>query len=353
MLCSAASSAWRRPRRHPHPARRPAGRASPFVEALGIEPDVLYDLEINPNRPDAMSVAGVARDLAARLRRALHPARRRRRRGRRRRAGRRGVAVEIVDPDLCGRFVARVLRGVTVGPSPTRGSPPAHACSACGRSTSVVDVSNYVMLELGQPNHPYDLAKVARRRPAGAPGPAGRDASSPSTASSATLHRRRPAHLRRRRPADRHRRRDGRRRHRDRRRRPPPCCWRWPGSCRSPSPRRRAACGCAARRRPGSSGAPTPRSSTWPQRRFAELLAPSGARLERRHGRRAGRAARTGRRCGCAPPRLNRLLGTDLDGRRDRRAARAHRLRRRRSTATTRRSAIPSVALRLRRPRST
>ena len=35
---------------------------------MGIEPDVLYDLEINPNRPDAMSVAGVARDLAARLR---------------------------------------------------------------------------------------------------------------------------------------------------------------------------------------------------------------------------------------------------------------------------------------------
>ena len=41
---------------------------TPFTEALGIEADVLYDLEINPNRPDAMSVAGVARDLAARLR---------------------------------------------------------------------------------------------------------------------------------------------------------------------------------------------------------------------------------------------------------------------------------------------
>src|SRR3546814_6381130 len=41
---------------------------TPVTEALGIEPDVLYDLEINPNRPDAMSIAGVARDLAARLR---------------------------------------------------------------------------------------------------------------------------------------------------------------------------------------------------------------------------------------------------------------------------------------------
>ena len=51
------------------PADLPVG--APFAEALGIEPDVLYDLEINPNRPDAMSVAGVARDLAARLRRAV------------------------------------------------------------------------------------------------------------------------------------------------------------------------------------------------------------------------------------------------------------------------------------------
>ena len=119
--------------------------------------DVLYDLEVNPNRPDAMSVAGVARDLAARL----------------------GVpftlptfepaevpgdvsslaSVTIVDPDLCGRFVARVLRGITIG-----ASPPwlANRLLALGMRpiNSVVDASNYVMLELGQPNHTYDLAKV-------------------------------------------------------------------------------------------------------------------------------------------------------------------------------------------------
>ena len=131
---------------------------TPFREAMGIERDVLYDLEINPNRPDAMSVAGVARDLAARLRlpfalpepsvtEVAADA-----------VGR--VTVEILDPDLCGRFEARVLRGVTVGP----GDPVIAArLAALGmRSISnVVDVSNYVMLELGQPNHPYDLAKVA------------------------------------------------------------------------------------------------------------------------------------------------------------------------------------------------
>ena len=129
-----------------------------FAEAMGIEPDVLYDLEINPNRPDAMSIAGVARDLAARLGvpftlpdpqpAVVAPER----------AG--AVAVEVLDPARCGRFEARVLRGVSVGP----GDPKLAARLALLGMRSinnVVDVSNYVMLELGQPNHPYDLAKVA------------------------------------------------------------------------------------------------------------------------------------------------------------------------------------------------
>src|SRR5262245_39033382 len=128
-----------------------------FTEAMGIEADALYDLEINPNRPDAMSVAGVARDLAARLgvpfsipeaRVTEVPA-----------AHIRDVSVEVEAPDLCGRFSARVLQGVTVGPS-----DPAIArrLTLLGMRpiNSLVDVSNYVMLELGQPNHPYDLAKV-------------------------------------------------------------------------------------------------------------------------------------------------------------------------------------------------
>jgi phenylalanyl-tRNA synthetase beta chain len=131
---------------------------TPFREAMAIERDVVYDLEINPNRPDAMSVAGVARDLAARLGLPFAlpepsvdelPA-----------DAVSKVSVEILDPDLCGRFEARVLRGVQVGP----GDPALAArLTALGMRSinNVVDVSNYVMLELGQPNHPYDLAKVA------------------------------------------------------------------------------------------------------------------------------------------------------------------------------------------------
>ncbi|HEY2999437.1 MAG TPA: phenylalanine--tRNA ligase subunit beta [Acidimicrobiales bacterium] len=137
----------------------PAGLAvgADLVEAMGIQADVLYDLEINPNRPDAMSVAGVARDLAARLgvpftlpEPAIEEVA----------ASRLGsVSVEVEAPDLCGRFTARVLTGVTVGES-----DPAIArrLTLLGMRpiNSLVDVSNYVMLELGQPSHPYDLAKV-------------------------------------------------------------------------------------------------------------------------------------------------------------------------------------------------
>ncbi len=133
---------------------------APLADALGIDPDVAWELEVNANRPDAMSVAGVARDVAARL----------------------GVpfsiadpeisesgpaveqlaAVEIVDSVLCGRFLARVLQGVKVEPGPQW---MANRLAAVGMRpiSNVVDISNYVMAELGQPNHTYDLAAVAGR----------------------------------------------------------------------------------------------------------------------------------------------------------------------------------------------
>jgi phenylalanyl-tRNA synthetase beta chain len=133
---------------------------APFADAMGIERDVLYDLEVNPNRPDAMSVAGVARDLAARLGvpfqvptpkiderpAGLLPE----------------VSVEIVDPDLCGRFSVRVLRGIQIAPSDPL---IARRLTLCGMRpiNSVVDASNYVMLELGQPIHAYDLSRVSGR----------------------------------------------------------------------------------------------------------------------------------------------------------------------------------------------
>jgi phenylalanyl-tRNA synthetase beta chain len=131
---------------------------TPLADALGIESDVLFDLDVTGNRPDAMSVAGVARDLAARLRVPFaipEPT-----------VSETGpdatarARVEIRAPEFCGRFVARVLDGVTVGPSPAWLQ---NRLRAVGQRpiNNVVDVSNYVMFELGQPNHTYDLALVA------------------------------------------------------------------------------------------------------------------------------------------------------------------------------------------------
>ena len=131
-----------------------------LLDALGIVADVVFDISVEGNRPDAWSVEGVARDLGARLGRPLaSPVL--------------GVpnseeatdAVahgEIQAPQLCGRLTLSVLRNVKVGPSPAWIRRRVE--SAGMRSISnVVDASNLVMLELGQPTHPYDMAKVARR----------------------------------------------------------------------------------------------------------------------------------------------------------------------------------------------
>jgi phenylalanyl-tRNA synthetase beta chain len=142
---------------------------APLAAALGIEADVLYDLEVNPNRPDAMSVAGVARDLAGWYRVPFDlPAPEIATGGEPASAS---ASVEIIDPDLCGRFTASILRGVELGTSPAM---IANRLTLLGMRpiNNIVDASNYVMLELGQPSHPYDLAalpgggiRVRRARP--------------------------------------------------------------------------------------------------------------------------------------------------------------------------------------------
>jgi len=124
---------------------------TPLTEALGIVADVVFDLDITPNRPDALSVAGVARDLAAHLQVPFSipdpPALA---------DGDPTVTVVVESPDLCPEFTATVLTGVTIGPSPQW---MAQRLTLAGMRpiNNIVDVSNYVMLELGQPNHPYDL----------------------------------------------------------------------------------------------------------------------------------------------------------------------------------------------------
>ena len=131
------------------------------MEALGLVPDVVLDITVEGNRPDAWSMTGIARDLAARLGLPFSapepPAPP---------AG--GVPVEslasasVESLDLCPRLTVSVLRGVVVAPSPQW---IARRLLLAGMRpiNNVVDASNYVMLELGQPTHPYDLSRLPGR----------------------------------------------------------------------------------------------------------------------------------------------------------------------------------------------
>ncbi len=129
----------------------------PLAKALG-GPDAVLDLDITPNRPDLLSVAGLAREIAAaeglplKLPSPVFPEE--------------GppisaeTSVAVEDSELCGRYCARVVRGVKIGASPDRIKRRLEACGI--RSiNNVVDATNYVMLELGQPLHAFDLGRLS------------------------------------------------------------------------------------------------------------------------------------------------------------------------------------------------
>ena len=134
------------------PSDTPLGR--PYGEALGLSPETVYDLDVTRNLPDCFGYLGVARQVAARLGLPLTPptATVTPTEG----APTRLATVELVDGDRCARFTSTVISGITVGPSPDW---MAQRLAAAGMRSinNVVDVSNYVMLELNQPNHAYDL----------------------------------------------------------------------------------------------------------------------------------------------------------------------------------------------------
>jgi phenylalanyl-tRNA synthetase beta chain len=134
--------------------------------------DVVMDFDVTANRPDCLSVVGIAREIAAAYQLPLlsggGPAE-----AGPNTNGSKGsrIPVTIEDPDLCGRYVAAGA-DVTVGPSPAWMQERLTACGVRPIS-NIVDITNYVMLELGQPMHAFDLAKMrggvikARRAKAG------------------------------------------------------------------------------------------------------------------------------------------------------------------------------------------
>ena len=132
------------------PADTPLGR--PYGEVLGLSEEVVYDLDVLRNRPDAYGHVGVARDLAARfgVPFSYEPA------PLVVTGEARTATVELVDGARCPRFTSLVISGVRVGPSPDW---MASRLAAAGMRpiNNVVDVSNYVMLECNRPNHAYDF----------------------------------------------------------------------------------------------------------------------------------------------------------------------------------------------------
>ncbi len=126
----------------------------PLTELYG---DVVLDIDVKPNRGDALSIVGLAREVAAITGSPLRfPPSDVVEAGR---AVADRLAVEVREPDLCSRFVGRWVSGVTIGPSPERIQMRLMAAGQRPIS-NVVDASNYVMLELGKPVHTFDAAAV-------------------------------------------------------------------------------------------------------------------------------------------------------------------------------------------------
>ncbi len=133
---------------------------TPYADAAGLN-DVVIDFEVTPNRPDCLSIVGIAREVSALSQRPLNLPRFE--------LDAQGPPVEttcrvdIDDTVGCPRYVARILRGIQVAPSP---SWLQNRLRAVGQRpiNNVVDVTNFVMLELGQPLHAFDLARLREGR---------------------------------------------------------------------------------------------------------------------------------------------------------------------------------------------
>ena len=140
------------------PTDTPLGTS--LSEALGLD-DVVFELEITPNRPDCLSLIGVAREIRAETGNALKLPQ----------VDfnedetdiREMTSVTIEAPDLCPRYAARVIRGVKVGQSPAWLQ---HRLESVGIGiiNNIVDITNFVLMEYGQPLHAFDYHKLTENR---------------------------------------------------------------------------------------------------------------------------------------------------------------------------------------------
>ncbi len=117
----------------------------------------VIDAEVGSNRPDCLGHYGIAREVAAIYKLPLKPVSPKPAESKNKASD--AIKVEIQAPELCGRFTARVIRNVKIQPSPKWLKDRLEACGVASIS-NVVDISNYVMLELGHALHTFDYDKV-------------------------------------------------------------------------------------------------------------------------------------------------------------------------------------------------
>ena len=130
-----------------------------IVDVLNLREEVI-DFEITPNRPDCLSIEGLGRETAASLGKTFKNPRKNLDELKIEDKNEiEGLKVDITAPDLCYRYIARVVKNVKIGPSPEW---MVRRLKACGvRSiNNIVDITNYVMLELGQPMHAFDINSI-------------------------------------------------------------------------------------------------------------------------------------------------------------------------------------------------
>ncbi len=133
----------------------------PVEETIATDTDIVLDLEVTSNRSDCLGHLGVARELAAATGKPFTPPQI----GELPTSGKASefTSIEVLAPDLCPRYTARVIRGVKVGPSPAW---MVERLQAVGMRSinNVVDATNYVLMEYSQPLHSFDYDKLEGRR---------------------------------------------------------------------------------------------------------------------------------------------------------------------------------------------
>ena len=130
-----------------------------IVDVLDIRESII-DFEITPNRQDCFSIEGIGREVAVSLNKEFKNPRKNLNNINIKKVEQiEGLSAKIKDPDLCYRYIARVVKNVKIGESPDWMKKRLKACGI--RSiNNIVDITNYVMLELGQPMHAFDINSI-------------------------------------------------------------------------------------------------------------------------------------------------------------------------------------------------